>query len=127
MACPPFGFYGRRHPPRTAALHGLLFRPQPRRIKAQQAAGRLGPEPGWLPDRKRGPLWVTIFKRPTTKHSAAPIHEFSERLRQNQTSSEPERPRSRASTGPVRTPASNSERSRPIARNNSSLNASSTP
>jgi hypothetical protein len=26
-----------------AALHGLLFRPQPRRIKAQQAAGRLGP------------------------------------------------------------------------------------
>src|SRR6267154_5960939 len=25
-------------------------------IKAQQAAGRLGPEPGWQPDRKRGPL-----------------------------------------------------------------------
>ena len=62
MACPPFGFYGRRHPPRTAALHGLLFRPQPRCIKAQQAAGRLGPEPGWQPDRKGGRFWAANHK-----------------------------------------------------------------
>src|SRR5258706_2988407 len=56
MAFPPFALMAgdaRRRPP---FLYGLLFRPQPLRIKAQQAAARLEPEPRWQPNRKRGAL-----------------------------------------------------------------------
>ena len=37
-----------------------------------------------------------------------PFHKFLELVRQSQTASEPERPRSRVSTGPVSAPPSNS-------------------
>ena len=51
MACPPFGFFGRRHQPLTAFCT-VYVRPQPRSIKAQQVAVRL--EPGPKDDAKPG-------------------------------------------------------------------------
>ena len=115
MACPR---RPRRHRPRTAVLRGLLFRPEPRRIKHSR------PLLGWglTGMAANGKPGLGLRAGPSTKRSAAPFANFLNartRRQANLNGHEVAPDRSGENAGLY-------ERSRPIARNNSSLNASST-